>query len=106
MANARIIGQGIKGLLSIGAEAYIASVKAALKVFASKTDEMPYVLVGLRELEQFSRSEVERVKAGVVEAQAEHHEAIEEQMAMANRLWAAYHPEDKDAKPEDEPQFH
>jgi hypothetical protein len=104
MANARIIGQGVKGLLSIWADAYIAAAKAALKVFASKTDEMPYVIVGLRELEQLTRSEVERVKKGVLEATAEHHEAIEEQMEMADRLWATYHP--KDAESEDEPQAH
>lgn len=104
MANARIIGQGVKGIISIGAEAYIASAKAALKVFASKADEMPYVIVGLRELEEFARSEVERVKKGIMEAQAEHHEAIESQMEMADRLWNAYHPED--AESEDEPQVH
>jgi hypothetical protein len=104
MANARIIGQGVKGIISVGADAYIASAKAALRVFASKTDEMPYVLVGLRELEQFTRSEVERVKTAVLEAQAEHHEAIESQMEMADRLWNAYHPDD--AESEDEPQVH
>lgn len=104
MANARIIGQGVKGIISIGAEAYIASAKAGLKVLASKGDEMPYVIVGLRELEEFARSEVERVKAAIVEAQAEHQEAIESQIEMADRLWSAYHPED--ATPEDEPQVH
>ena len=100
--NARIIGQGVKGIVSIGAEAYIASVKATLKVFASKADEMPYVIVGMRELEQFARSEVERVKTAVLKAQAKHQDNFVAQMEMADRLWNAYHPEEAT----DEPQVH